>query len=122
MAKAQTKILDPPPKIRKEWRDPEGSIIRKTVKQRDRFGKLTQRHGEQDQRVEGKRREKKRLAPSASDAVTLRRALQLEIETELNPPPVEEKRADLTFNEVLDYFEKEFVKAAVIANDQKIEG
>lgn len=115
-----------PPKERKEWRDPEGSIIRKVVKQRDRFGKLKDveqifarvRYTDN----EGKKREKKRLVNSSGEAVTMRRQLKLEIELELNPPPVDETPVEKTFFELIAYFETEFVKKAVIVNDQKIEG
>ncbi len=110
----------------KKWRDPEGSIIRQTVTRRDRFGKLKEveqiyarvRYTDKS----GKKREKKRLVASAGDAVIVRRQLKHEIERELNPPPEEKKAEVESFSDLLDFYEKEFVKKAVFSNDSKIEG
>ena len=60
-------------KPRKEWRDPEGSILRFKENRRQRNGKLKEveviyarcRYTD----IEGNRREKKRRADSLSDAV-----------------------------------------------------
>lgn len=118
--------VNSPPDPRKEWRDPEGSILRQKVKKRDKTGKLREveiifarvRYTDEN----GTRREKKRQAKSAADAVIVRRQLHQEIADERRINGEEDNQPPKTFNQILDYFETEFVKEAVIVGDQKIEG
>ncbi len=113
-----------PKKERKPFRDAEGSIIKKIEERRTSKGKTRQetvfyarvRYTD----LEGRNREKKRRANNYNDALILRRQLQDEIKDELNE--IEQAEKPKTFNEVLDFFEAEFVKEAIYRNGQKVEG
>ena len=109
---------------RKSTRDIDGSIIKQVKEYRTAKGTRKKtiyyariRYTDHD----GRNREKKRLAESYNDAVVKRRQIQAEIEKELDPN-YEVAEKPKTFNQVLDYFETEFVKAAVYKNGQKVEG
>jgi integrase len=109
---------------RKPTRDAEGSIIKRVEERRTSNGK-TRKETVFYARVrytdsEGKRREKKRRADSYNNAVIKRRELQNDIKKEFEEETAPEKPK--TFNEILDFFETEFVKEAVYQNEQKIEG
>lgn len=113
-----------PPKERKEWRDPEGSIIRRKEKRRDAKGKLKEveiiyarvRYTD----PHGIKREKKRVAKSAADAVQVRRNLQQEILDELNQESKPEKPK--LFSEIIDFYQTEYVKPAEYSGSQKVAG
>jgi len=109
---------------RKQTRDAEGSIIKKIEERRTSNGK-TRKETVFYARVrytdnEGKKREKKRRAGSYNDAAALRRQLQDEIKDELAEAVAPEKPK--TFFELLDYFEKKYVKEARYVDGNKVSG
>lgn len=117
-------IVDAPAKSRKKTRDAEGSIIKRVVKRRT-TGNKTKEVTLYYARVRytdnsGKKREKKRLCDSYNDAVTKRRELQDEIKRELSEelePPKPK-----SFSEVIDHYQKEYVKEAEYSGNQKVSG
>lgn len=111
-------------KQRKAWRNPEGSILKIKEQRRLSNGKtkeveviyVRQRYTDNA----GRRREKKRRAESASDALTVRRQIQDEIKREL-AEELEPEKPKL-FSEILDYYEENYVKEAEYAGNQKVSG
>lgn len=118
------KPVDKIKKPRKEWRDPEGSILRLKEKRRQRNGKLKEveiiyarvRYTDNT----GRRREKKRRAESSADALIIRRQLQDEIKREL-AEELEPQKPKL-FSEVLDYYSENYVKEAEYSGNLKVSG
>lgn len=111
-------------KLRKPTRDAEGSIIKRTEERRTSGGK-TRKETVFYARVrytdnEGKKREKKRRADSHDDAKIKRRELQEEIKKELAEELEPEKPK--TFNEVIDFYEEEYVKEAEFSGNEKVAG
>lgn len=112
-------------KTRKPTRDAEGSIIKKREERRT-AGNKTRQETVFYARVrytdnEGRKREKKRRAGSYNDAVIKRRELQLEIEKEL-AEELEKKEKSKTLFELLDYYEKKYVKEAQYVDGNKVSG
>lgn len=118
-------------KERKPTRDAEGSILRRIEERRTSNGKLRKetvyyarvRMNEYDELGKFvKAHELKRRADSYSDAVILRRSLRSELKAKIQDLRSGKAEKRIYFVDLLDFYEKHYVKEAVFSGTKKIAG
>lgn len=118
-------------KIRKPTRDAEGSIL-KRIEQRSTsngktrnetiyYARVRMNEYDDDGRFV-KMHERKRRADSYQDAVILRRYLRLQLKADIEKAKREDLNSRVYFFDLLDFYEKHYVKEAVFSGTKKIAG
>lgn len=116
---------------RKSTRDAEGSIIKKIEERRTSNGKTKKvyvfysrvRENEYDEAGKFVRaHELKRRADGYQDALILRRRLRVEIKAKIKAIREEKTIKRIHFFDLLDFYEKHYVKAAVYSGSTKVSG
>ncbi|MBX3288407.1 MAG: site-specific integrase [Acidobacteria bacterium] len=119
-------------KERKPTRDPEGSILKKVETRRTANGKTRKetvyyarvRQNEYDEHGRFvKTHEMKRRAESYAAAIIMRRQMRSEIHTKIKEIKIGKAEKRIYFFDLLDFYEKHYVKEVVFsANGKKIAG
>lgn len=116
---------------RKPTRDAEGSILKKVEERRTIGGKVRKetvyyarvRMNEYDEQGRFVRsHERKRRADSYNDAVILRRSLRLEIKSDIAKAKLRNNEPRIYFFDLLEFYERHYVKEAVFSGTKKIAG
>lgn len=115
----------------KKTRDQEGSIIKKIVERRSANGRTRKetvyvvriRRNEYDESGNFVRQvQSKKQAVNYKDALSLRKQVREELEARVKARSKPISNTGKTFFELLDFFERNYVKPAVFANGKKIAG
>lgn len=116
---------------RKLTRDAEGSILKRVEERRTSGGRTKKvtvyyarvRRNEYDEQGNFVRaHELKRKADSHDDAITLRRRLHSELQAKIEAPKAGKPKDRVYFYDLLDFYEKHYVKEAVYSGEKKLAG